>query len=209
MVEKRMNDNFKKSNKKIGNDLANFISVFIAPPTMVIVTTIVFSFWSPIGLGSLSIPLSILICFFCFAFFPFLAIIYFYQKKNIDLYISKREARTPFFLIAIASYTLGTILFLFTHTKIMFILALASLIVSLLLLVINLFWKISIHCAGVTGPIFALVFVFGVNALPLTSIIGLVGWSRITLKNHTFAQTLAGTIISLIVGFLVFSIFYS
>ena len=208
MVEKRKNCDYQKSNKKIGYDLANFISVFIAPPTMVIVATIIFSFLSPIGLGSLSIPLSILICFFCFAFFPFLAIIYFYQKRNIDLYISKREARTPFFLIAIASYTLGTILFLFTHTKIMFILALASLIVSILLLIINLFWKVSIHCAGVTGPIFALVFVFGANALPLTSIIGLVGWSRITLKNHTFAQTLSGTIISLLVGFLVFSIFY-
>jgi len=91
----------------------------------------------------------------------------------------------------------------------MFLLALGSLLVSIILMGINLFWKVSIHCAGVTGPIFALIFVFGISALPLTSIVGLVGWSRIKLKNHTFAQTFAGTIISLIVGIAVFATFYN
>ena len=90
----------------------------------------------------------------------------------------------------------------------MFLLALCSLVVSIILMIVNMFWKISIHCAGVAGPIFALVFVFGLNALPLTSIVGLVGWSRIKLRNHTFAQTFAGTVISLTVGFILFTLFY-
>ncbi|MBT8172100.1 hypothetical protein KJN74_04445 [Candidatus Bathyarchaeota archaeon] len=192
----------------IGNDFAKFISIFIAPPTMAIIATIAFSLWSPIGLGLLSVPLSILLCFFCFVFFPFLAILYFHRKKVIDLYVSNREERTPFFLIAITSYAFASIIFLITNTKIMFLLALGSLFVSIILMAVNWFWKVSIHCAGVTGPIFALVFVFGTSALPLTSIVGLVGWSRITLKNHTFAQTFVGTLISLTVGFLVFSLLY-
>jgi hypothetical protein len=209
MVSKEKTENTQKSNTEIGQDFANFISIFVAPPTMAIVATVSFSLWSPIGLGLLSAPFTILLCLLCFVFCPFLSILYFHKKNAVDLYVSKRNARTPFFLIAITSYSFATAIFLITNTKIMFLLALGSLLVSIILMGINLFWKVSIHCAGVTGPIFALIFVFGINALPLTSIVGLVGWSRIKLKNHTFAQTFVGTIISLIVGIAVFATFYN
>jgi hypothetical protein len=194
---------------EISSDFANFISIFVAPPTMAIVATVSFSLWSPIGLGLLSAPFSILLCFFCLVFFPFLSILYYYRKNVVDLYVTKRKSRTPFFLMAITSYSFATIIFFITNTKIMFLLALGSLLVSIILMVINLFWKVSIHCAGVTGPIFALIFVFGLSALPLTSVVGLVGWSRIKLNNHTFAQTLVGTLISLIIGIAVFTTLYN
>ncbi|MEJ2243815.1 MAG: hypothetical protein P8X87_04680 [Candidatus Bathyarchaeota archaeon] len=122
--------------------------------------------------------------------------------------MSKRTKRIPFFLIAIASYFAATIIFALTETRIMFLLALGSLFVSIIAMGINMFWKVSIHTAGVTGPIFALVYVFGVAALPLATIVGLVGWSRIKLKNHTFGQTLAGTLLSLSVGIVLFSTLY-
>jgi hypothetical protein len=198
----------QKSQIEFGQDLANFISIFVAPPTMVIVATVSFSLWSPIGLGLLSAPYSILLCFLCFAFIPFFSIIYFYREKVVDLFISKRKARTPFYLVAMASYSFATIIFLVTSTKIIFLLALCSLIVTIILMGVNLFWKVSVHCAGVTGPIFALVCVFGINAIPLTSIVGLVGWSRIKLKSHTFAQTLVGTLIALTVVPVVFTMLY-
>ena len=205
---KKKNCTDQNSQTEIGQHLANFISIFIAPPTMVIVATVSFSLWSPIGLGLLSAPYSILLCFLCFAFFPFLSVLYFHRKKVVDLYVSKRKERTPFYLVAIASYSFATIIFLLTSTKIMFLLALGSLLVTIILMGVNLFWKVSIHCAGVTGPIFALICVFGINAIPLTSIVGLVGWSRIKLKNHTFAQTLVGTLISLGVVPVVFTMLY-
>lgn len=198
----------QNSQTERSKQLANFISIFVAPPTIAIVAAVSFSLWSPIGLGLLSAPFSILLCFFCFAFIPFLSILYFYRKNMVDLYVSKRKARTPFFLIAIASYSFATIIFLVANTKIMFLLALGYVLVSTILMVINLFWKVSVHCAGVTGPIFSLIFVFGIYAIPLVLIIGLVGWSRIKLKNHTFAQTLAGTLIALTVGFIEYSILY-
>jgi len=207
LFEKKTRTN-QNSQTEFGHDLANFISIFVAPPTMAIIATVSFSLWSPIGLGLLTAPFSILLCFLCFAFFPFLSILYFHRKKVVDIYVSKRKERTPFYLIAIASYSFATIIFLLTSTKIMFLLALGSLLVTIILTGVNLFWKVSIHCAGVTGPIFALIFVFGIQALPLTSIVGLVGWSRIKLKNHTFAQTLVGTLISLGVVPVVFTMLY-
>lgn len=207
VFEKKTYSN-QNSQTEIGHHLANFISIFVAPPTMAIVATVSFSLWSPIGLGLLSAPFSILLCFFCFAFFPFLSVLYCYRKNVGDLYVSKRKARTPFFLIAIISYSFAATIFLVTNTKIMFLLALGYILVSIILMVVNLFWKVSVHCAGVTGPIFSLIFVFGLNALPLSLIIGLVGWSRIKLNNHTFAQTLVGTLISLTVGLVEYSILY-
>ena len=208
MVFKKKTHTNQSSQTEIGYDLANIISIFVAPPTLALVATVSFSLWSPIGLGLLSAPFSILLCFFCFAFFPFLSVLYVYRKNVGDLYVSKRKARTPFFLIAITSYSFAAVIFLVTTTKIMYLLALGYTLVSIILMVVNLFWKVSVHCAGVTGPIFSLIFVFGINALPLSLIVGLVGWSRIKLKNHTFAQTFVGTLIALTVGLVEYSMLY-
>lgn len=134
--------------------------------------------------------------------------VYFYSKNVVDLYVSTKEKRTPFFLIAIASYSVAATIFFATDTKVMFLLALGYTTVTVILMVINLFWKVSIHCAGVTGPIFALLFVFGIQTLPLSMIIVLVCWSRIKLKNHTFAQTLVGTLIPLSVGLVEYNVLY-
>lgn len=201
-------NNWNDSQRQSGHAFANFVSTFVSPPTIAIVATVIFSLWSPIGLGSLSAPLSIIISFFLFAFFPFLPVIYYYKKKSIDLYVSKREARTPFYLMALASYSIAAIVFFVTNTKILFLLALGYSVVTAILMVINFFWKVSTHCAGVTGPIVALVMVFGVNVLPLSLIIALLCWSRIKLENHTFAQTVVGTLISLTVGVVEYSLLY-
>lgn len=203
-----MTNTNNKDSAKISCNFANFISTFVSPPTLAVVATIAFSLWSPIGLGSLSPILTIMLCFLLFVFFPFLPVIYFYKKKVVDLYISNRKARTPFFLVAIISYATAAIVFFATNTSIMFLLALGYTIVSIVLLAVNLFWKVSIHCAGVTGPIFALFFVFGIKALPLSLIIMLVCWSRIKLKNHTFAQTIVGTLIALTVGLVEYNLLY-
>jgi hypothetical protein len=208
MVTEKKNYVNQNSKNGIVSSFAKFVSIFVAPPTMAIVATVSFSLWSPIGLGALSAPFSILLCFLCFAFFPFFAVLYFYQKNFSDLDVSKRETRTPLLVIAIISYSMAAIIFSVTNTKILFLLALGYTFVSLIIMIVNLFWKVSIHCAGVTGPIFSLIFVFGLTALPLSLIIGLVGWSRIKLKNHTFSQTLVGTLISLTVGVIVYPTLY-
>jgi membrane-associated phospholipid phosphatase len=134
--------------------------------------------------------------------------LYYYRKNVVDLYVSKRESRTPFFLYALASYGVAAALFFATGTKIILLLALAYTVVTAILMVVNMFWKVSIHCAGVTGPIFALIFVFGTNVLPLSLIIGLLCWSRVKLRNHTFSQTAIGTLIALTVGLVEYTLLY-
>ena len=188
--------------------LADFISKYLSPPIVAIVATVLFSLFSPIGLGSLGPALSIIASFLLFAFFPFLPVIYYYKKKKVDLYVSKREDRLPFFLYAFGSYLSAAVLFFFTETTILFLLALGYTLVTAVLVFANQFSKVSIHCAGVTGPIFALVFVFGLEILPLSLVIIAVCWSRIKLKNHTFTQTLVGTLIALTIGAVEYTLLY-
>jgi len=188
--------------------LADFISKYLSPPIVAIVATVLFSLFSPIGLGSLGPGLSIFTSFLLFAFFPFLPVIYYYKKKTMDLYVSNREDRLPFFLYALLSYLSAAVLFFFTETTILFLLAIGYIFVTTALMLVNQLWKVSIHCAGVTGPIFALVFVFGLEVIPLSLIIIAVCWSRIKLKSHTPLQTLAGTLIALTVGLVEYNILY-
>jgi len=196
------------SQADIGHDLADFVSKFVSPPTIALVAAVCFSLWSPIGLGLLYPPLSILLCFSLLALCPFLPVLYFYRKKVVDLYVSKKESRTPFFLIAIALYSMAAVIFFATNTKILFLLALSYTFVTAILMLVNRFWKVSVHSAGVAGPVFALIFVFGVIVLPLSLLIVLVSWSRIRLKKHTFMQTLAGSLIPVAVGLVVYPVLY-
>jgi membrane-associated phospholipid phosphatase len=115
--------------------------------------------------------------------------------------------RTPFFVIAIAFYSIAAVIFSVTNTGIMFLLALSYALVTIILLLVNQFWKVSVHSAGVTGPIFALIFVFGPMVLPLSLMIVLVSWSRIKLKKHTLTQTFVGSLIPIAVGLVLYPVF--
>ena len=196
-----------RSPAEISHELAVFVSKFVSPPIVAIVATVCFSLWSPIGLGLLNPSWSILICFSLFAFFPFLPVLYFYRKNVVDIDISKKEMRTPFFAVAAAFYSIAAVIFFATNTTIMFLLALSYAFVTIILLLVNRFWKVSVHSAGVTGPVFALIFVFGFMVLPLSLMIVLVSWSRIKLKKHTFTQTFVGSLIPIAVGLVLYPVF--
>jgi len=137
--------NENNSQAEIGHGLADFVSKFVSPPTIALVATVSFSLWSPIGLGSLYPPVSILLCFSLFALFPFLPVLYFYRKNVVNLYVSNKENRTPFFLIAIAGYSLAAVIFFATGTKIMFLLALGHTFVTIILMVVNKFLRLFLY----------------------------------------------------------------
>jgi hypothetical protein len=64
----------------------------------------------------------------------------------------------------------------------------------LLLLVITLFWKISIHATAISGLTVFLVGLFGWSVAYVLLCIPLVAWARIHTKNHTFHQILFGVL---------------
>jgi membrane-associated phospholipid phosphatase len=66
---------------------------------------------------------------------------------------------------------------------------------TIIIIVITKYWKISIHAAGVAGPLTAL-WIHGVHSpFVVIFIVSILGWSRIILKAHNISQVLAGFIL--------------
>jgi hypothetical protein len=69
---------------------------------------------------------------------------------------------------------------------------------------ISIFWKISMHMAGVGGFSIALVFVFGAAAGWAFLSLPLVAWARLHRRKHTPAQLAAGAIAGIAIALFVF-----
>lgn len=83
-----------------------------------------------------------------------------------------------------------------------------GILIQVVCTIINMWWKISTHCAGAGGVIGVLVaygFLFYFNPMwwlcVAIMISGIVGTSRMVLRQHTLAQTVVGTILGIICGF--------
>ncbi len=83
-----------------------------------------------------------------------------------------------------------------------------SLLIQATCAFINLWWKISLHAAGaggVVGALMAYSLIFGFNPLWWLSlcilIAGLVGTSRMLLRQHSLMQVVAGSVAGAVLGF--------
>jgi hypothetical protein len=193
--------------KKHGNE-AHIISEFISPPAFAILASIIFSFYSPLGLGVLLPLSSVLLGTVFFSFFPFLPVILLSLRKNVRPPYSGKKARTSFFLMALASYSIATVIFYATGTKIMFLPAFGYVCVTLVLMIIDVFWRISAHCAGVAGPITALFYVYGMVAVPLFLFLVPLSWARVALREHTVSQTIGGALIAATIALAEYALLY-
>ncbi len=61
---------------------------------------------------------------------------------------------------------------------------------------INMKWKISIHGAGLGGPIGVLLFLQGLHFWPLSLLLPPLVWSRVKLEYHSTAQVVTGAVLS-------------
>ncbi len=60
---------------------------------------------------------------------------------------------------------------------------------------ITMAWKISIHCAVASGSVAILALSYGPLVLPAFGVVVLLGWSRVSLKDHTTAQVVGGMVL--------------
>lgn len=124
---------------------------------------------------------------------------YYLVRKGIipDIYASDRETRTEPFLWALASYLLGVTSLLWVEAPFAVTALMACYFVNaIVMLLITLQWKISIHLVGVSGPITALVFELGAQMIPFFLLLFPVAWARVELKAHNKKQVAAGAILS-------------
>jgi membrane-associated phospholipid phosphatase len=134
-----------------------------------------------------------------------LAILYGLVRRGTipDLHVSNRENRSVAFVSVMPSYVSGAVLLLLASAPpIVTAIMLCYLGNSLVMMLISIRWKISVHASGIAGPVAALTFSLGAVATLLLALIVPVGWARIKLRVHTPAQVVAGTLLTIPVTWL-------
>ncbi len=185
---------------KYENKIARLISNITQPPVVSIPTFAIINYLLLGFNNSLTITM---ICWIFGAFIPITTSLILIKKMHTDMDITDRTKRTLPLFFAICSYLIGFFVLLSMGapaltTALMFVYSSNTLII----LFINLSWKISIHTMGVAGPTVALTFLFGYSGLLLGLLIPLVMWSRVKLKKHTISQVLAGGIVGVILTYI-------
>ena len=123
-----------------------------------------------------------------------------------DFEISQRSDRPRFILVSLSSDVIAILLLGFSHgPHLLRVMVFAYLCLGITMMTISIFWKISLHMAGVGGFSTALVFVFGIPALLAFLSLPLVAWARYRRKKHTNSQLVAGGAAGILITALVFS----
>ncbi len=120
-----------------------------------------------------------------------------FKKKGfiVDLDASIKEERTFPFLIATGFYLTGLLILIYFQINIISIAFWFCYISNTIIVVlVNRYWKISIHAIGASGAAAALFIVLGPFALLVLILVLLVGWSRVKLRCHTPMQVIAGIV---------------
>ena len=125
------------------------------------------------------------------------AVTYYFSIKlgRKDGDIPDRTLRYRPMLLGTASYIIGTgVLYLMDAPRLMTVLMLCYALVTLVMTIITVYWKISIHSVGVVGPSMALAIAFWPWGLLYILLLPPIAWSRYVLKRHTPAQIAAGAL---------------
>lgn len=195
-----------RSEKERKFDILLTLSLICSAPATAAILSILMTRFSPIGTGVISSFEAAAIGIFFFSAIPTLTALYFYKKGVVDIEISERKKRTPIYLASIASQILAALVFYALEAKIMFILSIAYVAVTAVVLIINTQWKVSAHTSGMAGPATALYMVFGPTALPAFLFLIPVFALRLKLKAHDIWQLIAGAAVSTAVTYTVYYI---
>jgi len=128
---------------------------------------------------------------------PIIGIVEYARLEGLDYDIPEKRARAGPFGIAILSYLAGfTVLVSIRAPVLLSGLMLAYFVNTTAMFLITFYSKISVHAAGVSGPLSFLVYRLGPAwGLLYLSVIP-VGLIRLRLGQHTVLQVLAGAVLS-------------
>jgi len=152
--------------------------------------------WSLIGLALSVFPV-------------FAVVIYLVSKKKLDgIFIHPRQQRHRIYILAICCAVLGYIVLVVLNAPELLVATFAAgLATVIVFMAINLFWKISLHTAFITGSVTVLIIVYGGMAAWTVLLVPLVAWARIEMKLHTPAQVFTGALLASAIVTIVFGIY--
>jgi membrane-associated phospholipid phosphatase len=119
--------------------------------------------------------------------------------KFSDVDVSNRSQRSGPFIFGIISAFVGFLTLTLTPgPKNLQTVLLLTIIIGTVMMIITIWWKISIHASSLAGAVTVLTALYGAVMLPAYVLVVLVGWSRVVLRRHTLAQVVAGSLVSIV-----------
>ena len=181
--------------------LADFLSWAISP---VVVAPAVYCFLVLLGYADHPRNMAYLTVLFASSTFAPMLLIFGLKKigKVSDYNITFREQRFLPLLVLTGVNVLGYEFMQQLHApRLLSGILLFNAVNTVLILLVTLQWKISIHLFTLTACIALLVLKFGSGMLWLMMLMPVLMWSRMYLKAHNFMQTLVGGIIGFVIMF--------
>lgn len=125
--------------------------------------------------------------------------------KISDYEFTKREERPPYFTATTIGYLLLFLCALLLKDTMLTQVTLTIFVVTCVLTIVTLYWKMSGHMTYSTLLFFTLLYLFPYTTfLPFIFIFTpLIAVSRVILKKHTVMQVIAGTLVSAILSILI------
>ena len=113
-----------------------------------------------------------------------------------DRNVGARRPRLLVLAFITASVAAGLILLLVLGAPPLLTGYLAFMLASVAVLAaITTVWKISIHCAVASGSVMILALTYGPLVLCGYVLVGLLGWARVAVRDHSVAQVVAGSVL--------------
>ena len=192
---------------------ARIMSMIFTPFYLPLVGLIALFLFSYMSLLPMAYKLPMLLMVYLFTILLPSLLIHFYRKVQgwTSKELGQKERRIVPYIISILCYFGCFFLMEYRNTpRVISIILVAALVIQMVCAFINIWWKISTHTAAIGGVAGALVIysiAFAFNPLSWLSVViilaGMVGTSRMILRQHSLSQVVAGFFVGFICSFLV------
>ena len=191
--------------------VARVLSMVFTPFYLSLVGLIALFTFSYLSLMPWAYKLTVLTLVYLFTILIPTLLIHFYRNYHgwTLIELGKKERRVVPYLLSIVSYFVCYyVMHRFNIPHFMSNILMAALIIQILCALINVWWKISTHTAaigGVMGALQAFAVIFGFNPIGWLCLVlilaGMVGTSRMILRQHSLRQVCYGFLLGLVVAY--------
>ena len=191
---------------------ARIISMLLTPFYLSVVGVLAIFSFSYLSMFPWQAKLSLVLLTYAFTvLIPSILIHLYRQYHGLTLFqLGHREKRMIPYVISILCYSLCLYIMDWLHLPhLLTAILTAALVIQILCAIINVWWKISTHTAaigGVTGSLIGFSFLFSFNPMWWLCLVillsGLVGSSRIILRQHSLSQVSMGYFLGIAISYL-------
>lgn len=192
--------------------VAKIISIVFHPILLPLYGVFCFFFCSPFALLPASIFYKwgvVLLTLSNTILIPLLAWLYLrYKNKITDYFLVARSERFPLYFASLIAYLIWFIALIKLYLFPIIAAALAAIVINILVMLVNMWWKISAHAAawgGLFGVVCGISYAYSIFSLPLLCVLLLISLvvmiARLVLNAHTPWQLVAGFYLGSIVAF--------